>query len=341
MKRTWMLTITAGLLPVFFLSPGARAGKYAADFLAEGVGARALAMGGAYVAVSNDATATYWNPAGLPFIGGPEVSFNHVTMFDQLANYDALALSLPVGPGFGLGLSWIRLGVDGIPRYSALLGTSSDRTGQAHPEWRSTGEAEGTFTDTEQAYIFSVGKRFDFDLFLGGGLTPWVLPIEFSLGASGKYISQSLDDHNGTGQGFDIGTLLRLRLTSETPEAAARSLSLGWAMQNLGTKLTWDTEGDHQDEVTRNMRIGLAFSQGISALSSAVILAVQLDDQYEQNIHYGGEYSFRDMVFLRGGTDADDFTAGAGLKLYMVRLDYAFVGYELGNTHRLSAAVIF
>ena len=50
---------------------------------------------------------------------------------------------------------------------------------------------------------------------------------------------------------------------------------------------------------------------------------------------------FRDMIFLRGGADVNDFTAGAGLKLYMVRLDYAFVGYELGNTHRLSAAVGF
>jgi hypothetical protein len=340
-KRTAIATLAACLILALLSASGVEAGKYAAEFLTEGVGARALAMGGAYVAVANDATANYWNPAGMTFVSGPEISFSHVSMFDALSSYDALTLAVPVGQGFGLGLSWIRMGVDDIPRYGELQGTSAERTGQVHPEWRSTGEADGYFSDSEQAYIFSFAKRFDFDLFLGGGLTPWMIPIEFSLGASGKYVSQSLDDHAGTGQGFDVGTLMRVSLAPNAPEASVRFISLGFALQNLGTKLTWDTEGDHLDEVTRNMRVGLAFSQGISALSSQVTLAAQLDDQYEQEFHYGGEYSFRDMVFLRGGADVDDFTAGAGLKLYMVRLDYAFVGYELGNTHRMSAAVTF
>ena len=39
-------------------------GAHAAEFLSHGVGARALGMGGAFVAVADDATATYWNPAG-------------------------------------------------------------------------------------------------------------------------------------------------------------------------------------------------------------------------------------------------------------------------------------
>jgi len=341
MKTTRVCAAIAGLLLIFSRPPGALAGKYAAEFLSEGIGARALAMGGAYVAVADDATANYWNPAGLPFVRGPEIGFSHVTMFDELANYDALTLSMPVGRTIGLGLTWIRLGVDDIPRYDALLGTSSDRIGQAHPEWRSDGQSSGSFNDTEQAYVFSVAKRFDFDLFLGGGLTPLMVPIEFSVGASGKYISQSLDDHSGTGQGFDLGTLLRIGLTSESPEVSPRFISLGFAVQNVGTKLTWDTEGDHQDEVTRNLKVGLGFSQAFASLSSVVTLAVQLDDQYSQDICYGGEYGFRDMIFLRGGADVNDFTAGAGLKLYMVRLDYAFVGYELGNTHRLSASVGF
>jgi hypothetical protein len=341
MKTKQMCMVAIGLLLIVWQPPEASAGKYAAEFLTEGVGARALAMGGAYVAVANDATANYWNPAGLTFVRGPEIGFSHVTMFDELANYDALTLSVPVGHGLGLGLTWIRLGVDDIPRYGALLGTSSDRIGQAHPEWRSDGEAQGSFSDTEQAYVFSVAKRFDFSLVLGSGLTPLMLPIEFSLGASGKYISQSLDDHSGTGQGFDLGTLLRLGLSSEIPETSPRYISLGFAIQNVGTKLTWDTEDDHQDEIVRNLRVGLAFTQAFSSLSSVVTLAAQLDDQYGQDIRYGGEYAFRDMIFLRGGADVNDFTAGAGLKLYMVRLDYAFVGYELGNTHRLSAAVAF
>jgi hypothetical protein len=335
-------TMAALMLPLLLVLPtGVQAGRYAAEFLVEGVGARALAMGGAYVAVADDATANYWNPAGLCFMDGPEISVSHVTMFDELANYDAVTLAAPLGQGFALGLSYIRLGIDGIPRYGVLQGTSADRTGPAHPEWRSNGQATGSFNDTEQAYVFSFGKRFDFDLVMGGGLTPMILPLEFSLGASGKYISQSLDDKTGTGQGFDLGTLLRVSLTSQEEGPSMRLLSVGFQVQNLGTKLTWDTEGSYQDEVTRNLRFGLGFTQGIVALSSAITLSVELDDQYGQEFHYGGEYAFRDMVFLRGGADVDDFTAGAGLKVYLFQLDYAFVGYELGNTHRLSATVGF
>ena len=341
MIRKWIALDTAVMIFLLATPSRVQAGKYAGEFLSEGVGARALAMGGAYVAVADDATANYWNPAGLSFLRGPEISITHVTMFDELANYDALTLSVPVGRGFGLGISWIRLGIDDIPRYAELEGTSSERTGQAHPEWRSDGQPRGHFSDTEQAYIFSFGKRFDFDVYLGGGLTPLVFPLEFSVGASGKYLSHSLDNKTGTGQGVDLGALLRISLASQAQGAPARFLSLGFQLQNLGTKLTWDTESDYQDKVTRNLRLGLAFTQGVSALSGAITLAAELDDQYGQEFHYGGEYSFRDMIFLRGGADVGDFTAGAGVKMYMVRVDYAFVGYELGNTHRLSAAVNF
>lgn len=347
MMRKWIALGAVVLTFPLVIPPGAQAGKYAGEFLSEGVGARALAMGGAYVAVADDATANYWNPAGLSFLNQPEVSITHVAMFDALANYDALSLSVPVGYGFGLGLTWLRLGVDGIPRYGELQGTSAERMGQAHPEWRSTGQPEGHFSDTEQAYLFSFGKRFDFDVYLGGGLTPIVFPLEFSVGASGKYLSHSLDNRRGTGQGLDLGALLRVSLTAQEEGASARFLSLGFQLQNLATKLAWDTEtpegtsSNYEDQVTKNLRFGVAFTQGIGALSSAVTLAAELDDQYEQELHYGGEYSFKDMIFLRGGADVGDFTAGAGLKVYMVKLDYAFVGYELGNTHRLSAAVNF
>ena len=50
---------------VLSFSIPAYAQKYAAEFITTGVGARALGMGGAYVAVANVATASFWNPAGL------------------------------------------------------------------------------------------------------------------------------------------------------------------------------------------------------------------------------------------------------------------------------------
>ena len=43
----------------------AEEGSHAAEFLSHGVGARALGMGSSFVSVADDATAAYWNPAGL------------------------------------------------------------------------------------------------------------------------------------------------------------------------------------------------------------------------------------------------------------------------------------
>ncbi|PYQ44967.1 MAG: hypothetical protein DMF77_05820, partial [Acidobacteria bacterium] len=41
----------------------------------QGSGARALGMGGAFLARADDATAASWNPAGLSYLRLPEISF--------------------------------------------------------------------------------------------------------------------------------------------------------------------------------------------------------------------------------------------------------------------------
>jgi hypothetical protein len=59
--------------------PAQAVDKFAAEFLKVGVGARAMGMGGAFVALANDATASYWNPAGLAQLREAEFSLVHKT----------------------------------------------------------------------------------------------------------------------------------------------------------------------------------------------------------------------------------------------------------------------
>src|ERR1700722_3572912 len=61
----WLLTA---------LAASAKAVDYGNSVLDLGVGARALGMGGAFVGLADDSTATYWNPAGLTGIQDCEVS---------------------------------------------------------------------------------------------------------------------------------------------------------------------------------------------------------------------------------------------------------------------------
>src|SRR5271167_1887126 len=51
--------------------------KYAGEFIAIGVGGRALGLGGAYAALANDVTAGYWNPAGLSDLAYPQFILMH------------------------------------------------------------------------------------------------------------------------------------------------------------------------------------------------------------------------------------------------------------------------
>src|SRR5436309_15296126 len=45
------------------------------------IGPRAIAMGGAFSSISDDAEALYWNPAGLPWIGHQEITATHANLF--------------------------------------------------------------------------------------------------------------------------------------------------------------------------------------------------------------------------------------------------------------------
>lgn len=71
-----------------------------------GIGARPLGMGGAFVAVADDANAAMYNPAGLGYITVAEVGFTHVVMFSGVVNYNYAGIVLPLGDAGSLGASF-------------------------------------------------------------------------------------------------------------------------------------------------------------------------------------------------------------------------------------------
>ena len=79
------IIVAAGLLITVALQ--ARPSEAGVIFLGIGPGARPTGMGDSFVAIADDATATYWNPAGLGFQTGKEATLMHVNWL----------------PGFGFG----------------------------------------------------------------------------------------------------------------------------------------------------------------------------------------------------------------------------------------------
>jgi hypothetical protein len=133
MTRTqgWRSTVLAVIMGAATIDVAAQGGtdapKYSNEFLAIGVGARALGMGGAFVGVVNDVTSGYWNPAGILGVKGDlQVGAMHSEYFAGIAKYDYIGVARPIDSLSTIGFSFIRFGIDNIPNTIDLIDPSGN-----------------------------------------------------------------------------------------------------------------------------------------------------------------------------------------------------------------------
>jgi len=325
MKRTIGTGLFAVLLPVMGL---AGSGKYAGEFLAIGVGGRALGMGGAAVALTADATAGFWNPASLARIDYPQIVLMHNEQFGSLLNHDYGAVAIPFGPSTSLALSVIRLGVDDIADTRAAgIDASGNLTYDLTQFSRVDPGRVTYFNAADWAFLFSYARR----------VTP-----EFSYGANLKYLRRELGDNSANGIGIDIGVWY----------APMEDLFLGATVQDVTTTfLAWDTGTN--ELITPTVKVGGAYQ--IAALGGTFVPALDVDVRFENrksiseihvgpvgaDLHTGLEYQFKDLLFIRAGySDVKQLTLGAGLRFPKLAIDYSFAKFgsqnDIGDSHRIS-----
>lgn len=201
MKRTLVIGITslavAWSAAAEAAKPFEKVGTRGAQFLKIGVGARAVAMGEAFVPVADDASALYWNPAGIVGIEGSEIIFHHSTWPAEL------------GHSFvGYVFSDARIpGVFGAS-FNAFTMDPMNVTDPTHPE--GTGE---TFDAGSMALGFSYARR---------------LTDRFSTGATVKYIHLGLEDETARSFLVDLGTLY---------DTGYRGIMVGMSIQHVGSSM--------------------------------------------------------------------------------------------------------
>ena len=330
------------LLLAFLCFPAAGEEKYAGEFLSLGVGARPLGMGGSFVAIADDATAAYWNPAGLGGLNRTELTFMHAGVFG-LDSYDFVNCVQPLGKSGALGLSWIRLGIDDIPVTS--LSRSGNMSAYNRPY------ISGYMQDTENAFLLSYGRRFRLNIPFG---THESRGTDLQVGASTKFLYNSVSkvNRNAIGFGGDAGIIWKTSFASKEDSKKTGDLSLGVAVQDFfKTRIIWNTTSSpsHMDVIPPNVKVGVAYNRHIPGIGSQMLLSIDADTRYGLEMHYGAEYVLGDVLSLRVGLQEQNFTAGAGLHVGFLRgesslsflVDYAFLSHELGNTHRISVMTKF
>jgi len=347
--------VCCGLVPgtlflalVFMAMAGsAGATKYAGAFMENGGGARALGMGGAFTAVADDPSTTFWNPAGLATMADREILLMHSERFGDLIDRDFISYTQPVawnilgGSSSGVGLSVIRLGVDDIPFTEHLtdqLDTNGD--GVVGPD-----EIVGLL-DLQDDIIYKSDQELAMMVSYGEMVGTW------QVGATVKMVRQSIGQYSSLGVGADVA-FLRPRVW--------RRLDFGIKFQDLTTTyLSWNT--GRNELITPAIVPALAWRQPLPAWNMDYTLAGSLEsrfdnrgdaDQYSSgafsaNAHLGLEVGFSRKVFLRGGFDSGfesgNLTAGAGFRINPLTVDYAYAGDSLDIdevTHRISLSFRF
>lgn len=314
------------MLTCFILGQQASASKYAGEFTYLGLGARALAMGGAYVSLANDGFACYWNPAGTAGSAHQAV-FMHSSTFGGLVNYDAAGYSRPLDRG-GCGIVLFRLSVAEIPL-----------TGDALLDLNHNGEMDQ-------------GERLDYSKISYTSDNEWFLLANYSrmltrglkAGGNLKMVYKTVGSNAAWGFGIDAGFLAGLpwHLTAGLNVADLTTTYLAW---NTGSK----------ELITPTARLGLSWEPRfrdsapltVSGAADVRFEGRAVSAQYHAgpasaDLHLGSEYRIKDRLALRLGLDQGRFAAGAGLRLGRFSVDYAFLGSgELGNSTRISGSCRF
>jgi long-subunit fatty acid transport protein len=294
---------------------GQRAGISTAQFLKIGVGGRAAALGETFVAISDDASALYWNPAGLAQFKSNQVIFSHNIWLVDI-NHDFLGAVYHLDSENTFGISLISLSMDKMP---------------VTTEFAPFGNGE-YFGFSDVALSLSYARK---------------MTEQFSFGGTVKYIEETLDKLKMRGVMIDIGTYYRTGLGSTRFAVTVSNFGAELAPDGEVVLVGKRKKSDWQSFAPPTIfRIGFAF-EPYQNEEHSVTTSIQLNhpNDNSENVSLGVEYSWNRMLFLRGGykinVEEQNYSFGAGINVPITiaefTFDYAFANFEqLGSAHRFS-----
>lgn len=308
-----------------------RQGTRGANFLEIGVDARGQAMGGAVVSWAEGPAALYWNPAGV----------SNTESFTVEATRQNLYADLKIAHNF-FGLALPALG--GVVGAHVITLSSGDieRTTPGFPEGGDP-VFGSTFNWTSTAIGVSYGRR---------------LTDRLSVGATAKYIGEGTTDARTSWTALDVGTQFNTGIYGLTlgaavlnvgPAAEARGAALQRRIDALQvspqrTDVQYNTQSTELPTMFR-FSVGLDLLGQTGSIFSTnpkhkLLAEAAFNDAIDTNLQFAGgaEYSFNNLIFVRGGKrfyndqratgSGYGMSGGAGVRLPMgsraIRFDYGY-----------------
>lgn len=328
-KKIFIITALAvsGLIFNIQAQEFAPVGTAVAQFLEIGMGARSTAMGEAYTTLGSDASAVFWNPAGIVEVEGRNF----------FLAYNRWPADIALG---GVSFVW-NLGAVGV------IGINS--------VFLNTADMEVTTVDDPDGLS---GEKFGISNYTLGLTYARYFTNRLSVGATVKLVHEKYLEYGYDSWAVDIGTVYR---------TAFRNLKIGMSILHFGKEVQFsgnyydysdpellqgETKTFEKYSLPVNFRVGFSIDIWESGLNKIITAAdmVHPNNNLEQ-YNWGLEYGFNNMFFLRGGykfrADEGGLTLGAGIQYNLtpqtgVAFDYSFA--EMGvipAVHRLSAGFTF
>lgn len=307
----------AGLLlcaPAMAGTPGTSAGA----FLKFTPSPRATAMGESYTSVTEDAYASYWNPAGLASVEQPELSATYNSSFEDVS-HQYISAAYPLRYGSTLGLNISRLSVSPFQGYDA------------------TGLKTGGVESSDMAIGVAYGRTL---------LKDEIERPVFNAGVNLKTIGQNLDGATARTVAVDAGVMYYLRPSSYwMKKMPAQELRAAFAVRNLGPGLKFDKESF---ALPLSATLGLAWlshPEGKNSLVVSLDQTIANDEKYSASL--GVEYMALQLLALRAGyktgqAEGSGARFGVGFRLSMMDVDYSMSPFgELGSMHKLGVSMRF
>lgn len=310
-KSVFIAHIFCLIVLSLFLPNNISAAKYAGEPFYLGVGAEALAMGGAFTAEVSDVTSGFWNPAGLTGVKIRQIAFMHAETFGSLLNHDYLAIAFPLDTANhrSLAFSLTRLGGGGIKITEWEGDIPKVLREESHADYQMIA-----------SYAMAYSKKL-------------------MIGLNAKIIYRDIPTSSAYGLGADLGikyyfsqfltasmmirdfTTTLLAYDTGTKESIYPSVITGFRVKKQidDFSLTLTADGDFRFE---NLKDNAQYHSG----------SISLDT------HYGAELGFMNLIFARGGYDREKLTLGGGIKIFPFQVDFAYLSdNDLDDSFRVSA----
>lgn len=328
-----MLVRLVALSFALSLTGSVQGAKYAGEAFSLGVGARSLALGGATIAGPFDATAPYWNPAGMGELDGRYLLAMHAETFGSLLNHDYFSY-VSANPSdsdrvVAFGAYIYYLGGGGI-KFTELNQFNRPEVirEESHSDW---------------LFSTSLAARWG---------------DKMNLGASAKIIYRDLGAESGIGLTLDVGGLYKLN-RHLAAGVMVTDITSGFIRYSGGTEFV-NTNGDTVETAAESESILPTIKPGLLLTDKYKDFTVSLmgsgDVKFEGrkaaaqfwtgelslDTHFGLEIGYRNLVFGRTGFDIGRFTTGGGLAVKNFTVDFAYLHHDdLDETFRISAGYRF